>query len=209
MHVLPNTQVPIGVPSPTLTNPEMILPNSSASSPSMPRQHQRHPSPPSIGSIRHGRSESAPDEKLRVKGAMYSPFRNGVLRRHNGSVTRRSNSESGDKRNAIEKNPLPYQQGEEASLASSPTLHEDLYRAHSGRLRKRRRNVQHASYIGRRRKRSLFACCHDSEGGGDPGQCEEKAYCKILYGPACLGVMSLTPSRTWREISIELEVLSV
>jgi len=125
MHVLPNTQVPIGVPSPTLTNPEMILPNSSASSPSMPRQHQRHPSPPSIGSIRHGRSESAPDEKLRVKGAMYSPFRNGVLRRHNGSVTRRSNSESGDKRNAIEKNPLPYQQGEEASLASSPTLHED------------------------------------------------------------------------------------
>ncbi len=56
---------------------------------------------------------------------MYSPFRNGVLRRHNGNVTRRSNSESEDKRNAIEKNPLSYQQGEEGPLASSPTLHED------------------------------------------------------------------------------------
>lgn len=47
---------------------------------------------------------------------MFSPFRNGILRRHDGSIKQRSGSERDD-RKATPK--------EEAALASSPTLQED------------------------------------------------------------------------------------
>lgn len=127
-QVLPNPYVPIGVPSPTLTNPDMILPDSSpstGSSPSTPRQHQRLPSPSAIESNGNNSSGSASDEKPRVKGAMYSPFRNGVLRRHDGSTRLRSSSESGNYRISFKKNRLSYQQGGEVPLTSSPTLQED------------------------------------------------------------------------------------
>ncbi len=61
----------------------------------------------------------------RVKGAMYSPFRNGVLRRHDGSTRLRSSSERGDNRISVEKSWLSDQPDGEVPFASSPTLQED------------------------------------------------------------------------------------
>ena len=52
---------------------------------------------------------------------MYSPFRNGVLRRHDGSTRLRSSSEKGDRR---EQSRFLYQSEEGAPLASSPTIQE-------------------------------------------------------------------------------------
>lgn len=47
---------------------------------------------------------------------MFSPFRNGLRRRHDGSSKRRSSSERDDRRTTFK---------EEATLPSSPTLQED------------------------------------------------------------------------------------
>ena len=47
---------------------------------------------------------------------MFSPFRNGILRRHDGSTKRTSGSERDDRRTTPK---------EEPALASSPTLHEE------------------------------------------------------------------------------------
>ena len=74
----------------------------------------------------HGRSGSAADENSRARGAMFSPFRNGVLRGQDGSTRQRSSSEKGDNRMAFEGNGLSYQRGAEAPYASSPTFEEDL-----------------------------------------------------------------------------------
>ena len=127
MHVLSTPQVPSGLPSPTLTNPDMILPDSSPSesSPSTPGQHQRLPSPPPLEGNGYGPSTSAPDGTTRMKGAMYSPFQNGVLRRHDGSTRLRSSSEKGSNRMVFENNRLSYRQAIEVPFASSPTLEED------------------------------------------------------------------------------------
>lgn len=128
MQTLTNVHTRTGLPSPTLTNPDMILPANSpspGSSPSTPRKHQPLPSPPSIESNGHGRSGSVSDDKSRVKGAMYSPFRNGVLRRHDGSMRLRSTSEKGNNRIAIEKNRLSFGKGGDVSDASSPIVQDD------------------------------------------------------------------------------------
>ena len=55
---------------------------------------------------------------------MYSPFRNGVLRRHDGSTRLRSNSEKGDRR---DQSRFLYQSDEGAPLASSPTIQEQYH----------------------------------------------------------------------------------
>ena len=55
---------------------------------------------------------------------MFSPFKNGILRRHDGSTKRRSGSERDDRRTTPK---------EEAALASSPTLQADYeYRGRNG-----------------------------------------------------------------------------
>ena len=105
--------------SPTLTNPDMILPDnppsSADSSPSTPKKPQRLPSP-SPTDDQYTRSDSAPDDRPREKGTMFSPFRNGILRRHDGSIKHKSGSERADRKTTPK---------EEAALASSPTLQED------------------------------------------------------------------------------------
>jgi len=60
-----------------------------------------------------------------MKGAMYSPFQNGVLRRHDGFTRLRSSSEKGSNRIVFENNRLSYRQAIEVPFASSPTLEED------------------------------------------------------------------------------------
>ena len=115
--------MPIAALSPTLTNPDMILPHDSSSddsAPSTPRRPQRIPSPPTFENGRN-RSDSAPDEKPRVKPTMYSPFRNGLLRRHDGSTRLRSSSENRDKR---DQSRFSYQPENGDPLASSPILPE-------------------------------------------------------------------------------------
>lgn len=56
---------------------------------------------------------------------MYSPFRNGVLRRHDGSTRLRSSSERGENRISYERNRLSYQPRGEVPFASSPTLEDE------------------------------------------------------------------------------------
>ena len=116
--------MPIAALSPTLTNPDMILPHDSSSedsAPSTPRRPQPIPSPPTFENG-HNRSGSAPDDKPRVKPTMYSPFRNGLLRRHDGSTRLRSSSENRDKR---DQSRFSYQPENGDPLASSPILPED------------------------------------------------------------------------------------
>ena len=60
-----------------------------------------------------------------MKGTMYSPFQNGVLRQHDGSQRLRSSSARGDKRIAFENNRLYFRQTTDIPIASSPTLEED------------------------------------------------------------------------------------
>ena len=52
---------------------------------------------------------------------MYSPFRNGILRRHDRSMRSRSSSEEGGRRDQTR---LAYQSDEGVPLASSPTIQE-------------------------------------------------------------------------------------
>jgi len=168
-------------------------------------------------SIGHGRSVSAPDEKSRLIGAMYSPFRNGVLRRHHGSTSRRSSSEKGENRIAFEKTRLSYQQGGEVPFASSPTLHDDPNRFGQ---RIYTESTQ-GDYENGEGTYSTPAILEEDE--NDPyshaamtRRAEEiLANAKIRLtvssrvGLVVSEVSFLIPSRTWRGISIELEVLSV
>ncbi|CAF9909574.1 hypothetical protein IMSHALPRED_008409 [Imshaugia aleurites] len=113
--------------SPTLTNPDMILPDnppsSAHSSPSTPKKTQRLPSP-SPTDYQHTTSDLVSDERPREKDAMFSPFKNGILRRHDGSTKRRSTAERDDGRTTPK---------EETALASSPTLQADYdYKAQNG-----------------------------------------------------------------------------
>lgn len=55
---------------------------------------------------------------------MYSPFRNGVLKQHDGSVRLRSGSERGGNRIAFENNRLSFRLDAAMPIASSPTLNE-------------------------------------------------------------------------------------
>ena len=124
---LSNSQIPIGFPSPTLTDPDMILPqdsSSSESSPSTPRKPQRLPSPPFITNG-HGRSTSTPDERSRMKGTMYSPFRNGVLRRIEDPTRVRSSSENGVGRRGTEQSRYSYRPGDDVPPASSPSINDN------------------------------------------------------------------------------------
>ena len=60
-----------------------------------------------------------------MKGTMYSPFRNGVLRRYDDPAWVRSSTEVGAGRNKNEQSRFSYQPGEEEPIASSPTLHDE------------------------------------------------------------------------------------
>lgn len=73
------SHMPSGLPSPTLTNPDMILPYdapSPSSNPSTPRRTQRPPSPPplDITNAAHSDDTEGVDQ---MKGAVRNWFRNG------------------------------------------------------------------------------------------------------------------------------------
>ena len=118
MHVPQDPQLSMAPLSPTLTNPDMILPDnppSADSSPSTPwKSHRLPPSLPN--DHQHTPSDSLPDDTTREEGTMFRPFRNGLLRRNDGSAKQRSGSEKDGKATISH---------EEVTLPSSPTLQED------------------------------------------------------------------------------------
>lgn len=141
------TIMPSGLPpSPTLTNPDMILPyqsapshrwqpsSSSESSPETPQHTQQFPNfpPTSSNESRPTRSEASETRRrLRPAGQSLSPFRNGVLSRPGGPTRARSVSErekGGDGRIRYENSRLSYKPigTPEKIGGSSPTV-KDQY----------------------------------------------------------------------------------
>ena len=139
------TLMPSGLPpSPTLTNPDMILPyqctptnrwqqqpsSSSESSPETPQNAQHFPnfSSSAINEPRLPRSDtSEARRRLKPAGQSLSPFRNGVLSRPGGPTRARSVTErekGADGRIRFENSRLSYRPAgtPERTIASSPTL---------------------------------------------------------------------------------------
>ena len=142
-----HTIMPSGLPpSPTLTNPDMILPyqsapanrwqqsSSSESSPETPQHTQQFPnfSSTSINEPRQTRSDaSEARRRLKPAGQSLSPFRNGVLSRPGGPTRARSVTErekGGDGRIRFENSRLSYRPAgtPDRTVASFPTL-KDQY----------------------------------------------------------------------------------
>ena len=124
------TAMASGLPSPTLTNPDMILPwdqtPSNESSPKTIRMPYQVPSP-ILTESRHTRAER-PDGSRRPKTAeqSLSPFRNGILSRPGAPTRARSISERGDGRIKYENSRLTYKPSGDVHVASSsPILHDD------------------------------------------------------------------------------------
>ena len=133
------TMLPAGLPpSPTLTNPDMILPyghsSSSESSPETPRHHQQFENFASVSpniDARPTRSDPSPEARRRLKpaGQSLSPFRNGVLSRPGGPTRAKSVTErekAGDGRIRFENSRLSYKPGPDKPVGSSPTLRDDF-----------------------------------------------------------------------------------
>ncbi|KAL9104258.1 MAG: hypothetical protein Q9163_000754 [Psora crenata] len=139
MQVLPAShRLSLGLPSPTLTNPEMILPfdnnaSSQASSPSMSASPPNLPSAP-MKHEEHSRSRSMENKnRLKHAGQSLSPFRNGVLSRGDGLARGRSSSERGNGRIIYENSRLWYRPSGMGPIASSPTLRDEYNNAATGR----------------------------------------------------------------------------
>ncbi len=138
----PRTTMPSGLPpSPTLTNPDMILPyqptsshrwqtsSSSESSPETPRQHFENFSSTSVNESRPARSDG-PGTKKRLKpaGQSLSPFRNGVLSHPGGPTRARSVTErekGADGRIRFENSRLSYRPITENVIVSPPSRTKD------------------------------------------------------------------------------------
>ena len=134
--------MPSGLPpSPTLTNPDMILPyqptsssrwqtsSSSESSPETPRQHFENFSSTSVNESRPTRSDSLRTKKrLKPAGQSLSPFRNGVLSHPGGPTRARSVTErekAADGRIRFENSRLSYRPITEQITVSPPSRTND------------------------------------------------------------------------------------
>ena len=126
MHTASIPHVPNGLPSPTLTNPDMILPdNSSTSDLSLtPQQDKPLPSPPS-SKAEYVRSQSGHADQRKAQAIMSRPSRNGLRSRYEGRPRFRSSSEKGDNRITLEQNRLSFHQEEDSPSASPPTPQEN------------------------------------------------------------------------------------
>lgn len=132
-------------------------------------------------------------------------------------MTRRSSLERGDDRNAFEKNRLSYQHGGEVPFASSPTLHEDP----SGFGQRIYTDSTQGDYENGEGTYSTPAILEEDE--NDPyshaamtrraeeilANAKKRLTVSFRVGSRVSGATMLIPSRTWREISTELEALSV
>ena len=138
------TTMPSGLPpSPTLTNPDMILPyqsgpsnrwqqsSSSESSPETPRQQFENISSTSVNESRPTRSDALePKRRLKPAGQSLSPFRNGVLSRPGGPTRARSvtdREKGSDGRIRFENSRLSYRPvgTSEKVIVSAPTPKND------------------------------------------------------------------------------------
>ena len=126
------TMPPTGLPSPTLTNPDLILPweqASSADSTPTTQQPHRMPSPPRASELRRSRGEqNSVPRRVRTSGQSLSPFRNGVLT-HGGPSRARSISEKGNGRIQFENSRLTYKPnggstGDASPASSTKRRHE-------------------------------------------------------------------------------------
>ncbi|KAG8533262.1 uncharacterized protein KY384_002045 [Bacidia gigantensis] len=128
MQVLPATHMPARMPSPTLTNPDLILPFEHLSSEETSRVKMKDPQLPSpiADDERYSRSGSI-DHKPRLKPAnqSLSPFRNGILAQNDAQVMR-SNSERGHGRIKVENSRLSYRPNGGSPTTSSPTAQANV-----------------------------------------------------------------------------------
>ena len=126
MQVLSPPQVSVGLPpSPTLTNPDMILPfdapSSGDTSPPVPQKDQLPPSP--MEDDRRARSSTAENHsKLKHAKQSLSPFRNGVLTPNDGAILR-SNSQRSHGRIKVENSRLSFRPDGEVTMGPSHSPH--------------------------------------------------------------------------------------
>ena len=117
------TQMPSGLPSPTLTNPDMILPFDSPSSASNSKRAQRTPSPPPIDNVDqlHSADGNGPGE---MKSAMRKLLPNG-----DGAKLRKPRHENGTlekaKRSRNSRSPPAKGANGFQVFASTPTLKDN------------------------------------------------------------------------------------
>ena len=123
---VPSNPMPNGLPSPTLTNPDMILPdNYSTSDLSLtPQQDKPLPSPPS-SKITNDQPQSIHVEPRKLQGAMSRSTRNGLRSRYEGRPRFRSSSEKGDNRITLERTRLGFTQEEDSATTPPPDDHEE------------------------------------------------------------------------------------
>ena len=120
----------LGLPSPTLTNPDMILPvdnDPSSQEPSLSKSARFQQLPYSPSTQEQKASFESMENRTRLKhsGQSLSPFRNGVLSRGDGPNRVRSYSERGNGRIRYENSRLSYRPSGEGPVASSPTLGDE------------------------------------------------------------------------------------
>ena len=126
MQVISTTQtIATGLPSPTLTNPDMILPwdqpSSTDTSPSTMRMPYQIPSPLNNESRLPRSDRPETSRRQKTAGQSLSPFRNGILTSRPGpGPRRRSNSERGDGRIKYENSRLSYKPSGDVVVSSSP-----------------------------------------------------------------------------------------
>ncbi|KAL9128399.1 MAG: hypothetical protein Q9217_002923 [Psora testacea] len=151
MQVLPPShRLSMGLPSPTLTNPDMILPfdnpSSQHSSPLPPRRPQQMSSPPT-NQEEHARPGSMENRtRLKHAGQSLSPSRNDVLSCNDGPTRVRSNSERSNGRITYENSRLSYRPSGTGPIASSPTLPDDYNDAPIDHLAESPRQEDHLAH---------------------------------------------------------------
>ena len=148
-----------------------------------------------------------------MKGAMYSPFENGVLRQRDGHVRIRSSSERGNNRIAFENNRLSFRQDPEVPIASSPTLHEDTGQ------RIYTESTQGDFEDGEGTYTTPAILEEDEDDPRSHAAMSRRAEAILANAKKRLtvsdrvsgrqGCKKLKPFRTWKEISIELEALFI
>ena len=127
MQVLSTQTVTSGLPSPTLTDPDLILPweksSQSDSTSIRPPQGLGMSSPVRSAEVRRSRIEQdGIPRRLKSNGQSLSPFRNGILT-HGGPSRARSISDKGNGRIQFENSRLTYKptgakNGDSASVSS-------------------------------------------------------------------------------------------
>ncbi|KAL9604550.1 MAG: hypothetical protein Q9219_000515 [cf. Caloplaca sp. 3 TL-2023] len=112
----PASQLPDPMPSPTLTNPDMILPDH--------QPEQNSPSPHRLPTLPQWHRAPTEDDR-QMKSAMRNLFGNGHRLRHRNSEKSLKSQETADTTRPQSKQSEVSQRSVNSALASSPLLHEE------------------------------------------------------------------------------------